>query len=80
MPRDLYTRLFDFFWKPFAFIAGLLLRSRWIQRSRFAPYVLGATIGRWPEEVEIDPADLEDLDPETRELILKRARRRTKKS
>lgn len=47
----LSTRIFDFFWTPFAFVAKILIELRWVQRSKLAPYVLGACIGRWPHKV-----------------------------
>ena len=71
-----YTRLFDFFWTPIRLIAKVLIEFRFIQRRRFAPYVLGACIGRWPERVrDIDPAALELLSPEDREKVLRKSRR-----
>lgn len=51
--RGWYDRLFDFFWTPFALIAKVLIEFRFVQRSRFAPWVLGACVGRWPEKVEL---------------------------
>lgn len=71
-----YDRVFSIAWKPFSLIARVLLIFRFVQRSRFAPFVLGAVAGSWPERVrEIDEDDLSELDPETRELILRKARR-----
>lgn len=70
----LYDRLFDLFWKPFGLVARVLLSFRFVQ-SRFAPWILGASVGSWPERVtEIDPDDLVDLPAETRELNLRKAR------
>jgi hypothetical protein len=70
----IYTRIFDFFWAPFAAIAKVLIEFKFIQRSRFAPWVLGACVRRWPERVtDINPEDLELLSPEDRELVLNRA-------
>lgn len=50
----MYTCVFDFFWTPFRLIAKVLIKFIFVQRSRFAPYVLGACIGRWPERVSDD--------------------------
>ena len=58
---DAYTRLFYFFWSPIAFVAKILIECRSVQRSRFALWVLGASVGSWPRKVPDDqPLEIED--------------------
>lgn len=59
---DLYTRIFDFFWTPFALLVRILIEFKFVQRSRFAPWVLGACVGRWPERVPDDEVIEDDDD------------------
>lgn len=70
----MYDRLFEIFWKPFSLLAKLLLSFKCVQRSRFAPFVLGAKVGRWGERVgEEDLGDLSELSPADRELVRRKA-------
>lgn len=72
-----YDHLFSIFWKPFSLLAKLFLSFRFVQRSRFAPPVLGAVHGSWPERVRDvnELGDLSLLTDEQKELVLRKARR-----
>lgn len=73
-----YDRLFDFFWKPFSLLARALLSFRFVQRSGFAPWILGAVQGSWPERVRDvnELGDLSELSEEDRELVMRKAKER----
>lgn len=46
-------------------LARILIEFSWVRRSRFAPYVLGACVGRWPQRVtdeERAKMDIEIVD------------------
>lgn len=49
--QTFYEHLWDFFWTPIAVTASFSIRFRVVRRSRFAPWVLGACYGRWPERI-----------------------------
>jgi hypothetical protein len=61
---DAYTRLWDFLWWPIAFVAGMFLSHEWL--PQFAPWIIGARLGRWPEKVNISDSQIcTDDDCET---------------
>ena len=52
--QNLYDHLWYFFWSPISLVAKIFIEFRWVQRSRFAPWVLGACWGVWPDKVHDD--------------------------
>jgi len=49
-----YWRFFYVLWTPVRLIAGFLWVAEWIPLGRFAPYVLGAAMCRWPNKVKLE--------------------------
>jgi len=49
---NLYWWIFYILWSPIRWIAGFLWVNEWIPLGRFGPYVLGASICRWPNRVK----------------------------
>ena len=49
---DAYTWLWDFFWWPIRFGAGVFLSHEWL--PKFAPWIIAARLGRWPQKVNIN--------------------------
>lgn len=48
----LYWQIFYIAWAPFRWVASFLWLNEWIPLGRFAPYVLGASLCRWPERAK----------------------------
>jgi hypothetical protein len=48
-----YTRLWDLFWLPIGLISKLCWRFR-LFPEQWAPWLLGARFGRWPEKINLD--------------------------
>lgn len=44
-----YWKIFYIIWTPIRLIATFLWLTEWIPLGRLGPYVLGASICRWPE-------------------------------
>ena len=57
---EVYTKVWDFCWTPIRFIAGIFLSREWL--PRFAPWIIGACVGRWPERVPDDERSAEDRE------------------
>lgn len=49
---SIYWRVFYFLWTPIRLIAKFLWLNEWIPLGRFGPYVLGASVCRWPQRVK----------------------------
>ena len=66
---DVYTRVWDFCWTPISFIAGIFLAHEWL--PRFAPWIVAARLGRWPQRVHDD--ELSHEEKEQIETLRRRA-------
>lgn len=67
---DAYTRLWDLFWLPIRFFAKLLLETK-LYRPRWTPWLFGALLGRWPENINDEHYSLcRDTDCETCRSLL----------
>jgi hypothetical protein len=67
--RTLYDKVWDFCWSPIRWVAGVLLSHEWF--PRFAPWILAAHLGRWPEKIaddELSKDEFEELVRMNREL------------
>ena len=58
--RTLYDKVWDFFWSPIRWVAGILLSHEWF--PRFPPGILAARLGRWPEKIADDELSKEEFD------------------
>lgn len=50
--KNFYWKVFYLAFSPVRLIAGVLWINEWIPLGRSAPYVLGASICRWPNKVK----------------------------
>jgi hypothetical protein len=58
--RTRYDKVWDFFWIPIRCVAGTFLSHEWF--PRFAPWILAARLGRWPEKIADDELSKEEFD------------------
>ena len=58
--RTLYDKVWDFCWSPFRWVAGIFLSHEWF--PWFAPWILAARLGRWPEKIADDELSKEEFN------------------